>query len=226
MSPTEAQVQTLIASCEQFRASRAPGGYPESLALCVIDSVQSTGVTYASVVKVVNGYRRYREGQGANPAIDGVLQLLATFDQLRGPDKWADTIGNRNRTSTHAGAPLKALAIRDAAHALSELGIKTTQELRDAAEDGEQFSQIDAAWRSVVGQQSGITWHYVQMLAGIPGIKPDRMITRFVADTLGLTRRTVTPDFALSALHTTAEAMQISPSDLDHGIWQSQRLRR
>jgi len=28
-------------------------------------------------------------------------------------------------------------------------------------------------------------WHYMQMLAGIPGVKPDRMICRFVADALG-----------------------------------------
>jgi hypothetical protein len=226
MSPTDAQVHALIASCEQFRASRAPGGYPDSLALCVIDSIQSTGVTYSSVVKVVNAYQAYRVRQSANPGIDGVRELLATFDELRGPDGWANNIGNRNRTSTHAGAPLKASAIRDAAHALSELGITSAPELRAAAQDGEQLSEIESAWRSVAGQRSGITWHYVQMLAGIPGIKPDRMITRYVADTLGLPRRSVTPEFALQALRASAAAMGISPSDLDHGIWQWQRARR
>jgi hypothetical protein len=38
------------------------------------------------------------------------------------------------------------------------------------------------------------------MLAGIPGIKPDRMITRFVADAPDLLRSHVTPRFALQKL--------------------------
>jgi hypothetical protein len=63
------------------------------------------------------------------------------------------------------------------------------------------------------------------MLAGIPGIKPDRMITRFVADALGLPRKSVKPNFALEALKATANEMGLSPSDLDHGIWLWQRRR-
>jgi len=84
---------------------------------------------------------------------------------------------------------------------------------------------VETAWLGVPGQRSGITWHYVQMLAGIPGIKPDRMITRFVADTLGLPRKSVKPHFALEALMATAHEMGLPPTDLDHGIWQWQRRR-
>jgi hypothetical protein len=42
--------------------------------------------------------------------------------------------GGRNRTSTHAGASLKAAAIRDAALALTAEGIDTTASLREAVE--------------------------------------------------------------------------------------------
>ena len=75
------------------------------------------------------------------------------------------------------------------------------------------------------GQKSGVTWHYLQILAGIPGVKPDRMIIRFVADTLGLPRNSVSTDFAGDAVRAAAVELGILASDLDHGIWQWQRRR-
>ena len=86
--------------------------------------------------------------------------------------------------------------------------IHTAQELREAAKDAD------------------LTWHYVQMLAGIPGIKPDRFIIRFVADVLGLERKTVSTGFAVDALTATARTMGISATDLDHGIWEWQRKQK
>jgi hypothetical protein len=38
----------------------AADGYPESLALCVIDSIFSTGSHYTSVINVVAEYCKYR----------------------------------------------------------------------------------------------------------------------------------------------------------------------
>ena len=78
----------------------------------------------------------------------------------------------------------------------------------------------------MTGQRSGITWHYLQMLAGIPGVKPDRMICRFVADSLGLARRSVTPQFAFEIVTAAAADIGMSPTDLDHAIWQYQRGRK
>ena len=226
MSPTDEQLQTLVERCEQVRDSKPPKGYRQGLALCIVDSVQSTGVTYSSVVNVVDSYRRYRKAQHADPETDGVRELSATFDELGGPDVWAREIGNQNKTSTHKGAPLKAAAIQDAVKVFLAEGITASQDLRDAAVDPERLAQIESAWLRIPGQRSGITWHYVQMLAGIDGVKPDRMIMRFVADTLGLSRRNVTSTFALEAVSATAAQMGMSPTHLDHGIWQWQRRRR
>jgi len=133
MKPSSEQVRKLVASCEQFRESQAPQGYRDGLALCIVDSVQSTGVTYTSVVNVVNGYRRYQRQQGGNPETDGAPELAATFDDLDGPDGWAREIGNQNKTSTRAGAPLKALAIREAAEVLIAHDANTAHGLRQAA---------------------------------------------------------------------------------------------
>ncbi|MCK0517106.1 hypothetical protein KXR83_25800 [Williamsia muralis] len=225
MAYTAEQLRGLVDACEQFRGSRAPSGYREGLALCVIDSIQSTGVRYSSVEKVVTRYRAYRREQGGDPNLDGVLELLATFDELDGPEGWACKIGNNNRTSSRSGV-LKSQVIGDAASVLDEAGIRTTADLRAAAEDEAQLAIIEAAWRAMAGQKSGITWHYMQMLAGIPGVKPDRMICRFIADSLGLTRRGVTPPFALKILTAAAKEMGMSPTDLDHAVWQFQRSRK
>jgi IMP dehydrogenase len=40
-------------------------------------------------------------------------------------------------------------------------------------------------WRSVHGQRSGISWHYVLILANVEDVKADRMICRFVARAIG-----------------------------------------
>ncbi|WGJ88050.1 hypothetical protein [Gordonia sp. SMJS1] len=67
MAYTAEQLLALLAACEQFRGSLALPGYSDGLALCVIDSVQSTGVSYSSVEKVVARYRSYRREQGGDP---------------------------------------------------------------------------------------------------------------------------------------------------------------
>lgn len=109
---------------------------------------------------------------------------------------------------------------------LDAAGISDTAGFLNAAEDEARLEQVRKEWCAVTGQRSGITWHYMQMLAGIPGVKSDRMICRSVADSLGLPRRAVTPTFALEIVTAAAKEMGMSPTDLDHGVWQFQRVRR
>lgn len=223
---TEAQLQLLIARCEQFRGEDAPDGYPGSLALCIVDSVQSTGVRYLSVKKVVSRYRAYRRDRKGDPDTDGIPELLATFEDLGGPAGWAEDIGNGHRTSTRTGAPLKAVAIEQVAQVLKEHRITTAQDLRHAAADDDRYAEVRRAWCRVVGQRSGITWRYAGMLAGVDGVKPDRMIIRFVADSLGLPRRSVDAEFAYGIVMAASREMGMTPFALDHAIWGFQRGRR
>lgn len=225
MPHTAEQLHALVAACEQFRGAEEPGGYRDGLALCVIDSVQSTGVTYSSVGKVLDRYRAYRREQRGEPAIDGVAELLATFDELDGPDGWAARIGTRNRTSTRGGV-LKSEAIRDAARVLAAEGIATAAGLRAAADDEVRLEQVRKAWCAVKGQRSGITWRYVLMLAGVSGVKPDRMIIRFVADALEVPRRSVGSEFAAEIVTAASPELDMSATTLDHAIWRFQRGRR
>ncbi len=41
-----------------------PDGYPHSLALCIIDSIASTGAHYNSVKNLLRHYIEYRQAQG------------------------------------------------------------------------------------------------------------------------------------------------------------------
>jgi len=226
MTHTDAQLQALVDRSQQFRACEAPVGYPDSLALCIIDSIQSTGVKYPSVEKVVARYRAYRRERAGDPNADGIPELLATFKRCNGPDGWAEKIGNGHRTSTRGGAPLKAFAIEQVAEVLKEHGINTAPDLRDAGRDEGRFQEVRRGWCSVVGQRSGITWHYAGMLAGVDGVKPDRMICRFVADSLEVPRRGVDAEFVYGIVMATAVELGMTAFALDHAIWQFQRGRR
>lgn len=57
------------------------------------------------------------------------------------------------------------------------------------------------------------------MLAGTPGVKPDRLIRRFVMSAVGATRRPLTDDQLTGLVERAAEHFDASPSDLDHAIW-------
>lgn len=47
-----------------------------------------------------------------------------------------------------------------------------------------------------------------------------------MADALGLPRRAVTPAFALEIMTIAAKEMGMSPTNLDHPVWQWQRGRK
>jgi hypothetical protein len=197
-----------------------PGGYPRSSALCLVDAIQSMGVRYGSVEKVV---RRYRDTRPGMAGTDGLPELLATFEERGGVDAWAREIGTKHRTSTRAGAPLKAAAIHEAAASLLEAGVSTADDLR--ALDPAGLAEVKTRWLRISGQRSGISWRYFLMLAGVPGVKADRMICRFVRAATGLPPASVTPQLAGRAVEGAADLLGVSPSALDHTIWRWQSGR-
>ncbi|MFD4779758.1 heme peroxidase [Rhodococcus qingshengii] len=194
-----------------------PDGYPHSLALCIIDSIASTGAHYNSVKNVLRHYIDYRQTQDGNADTDNAGTLLGTFDELGGPQEWAAMTNNRKPTSTTKGAPLKAAAIHEAAGRLRELGIDSTDDLRAA--DADALAVAKKVWSAVPGQRSGITWNYFLMLAGIPGVKADRMVIRYVADAIGTTPENVSAADAAMLVKAVAVKSGHNVTHLDHAIW-------
>ncbi|MEW2481734.1 heme peroxidase [Mycobacterium sp. NPDC049093] len=201
-----------------------PEGYHEGLALCIIDSIQSTGSHYASVRNVVGRYRRYR---GDAATTDGTGELLATFDTCGGVDGWACVIGNHKPASTRKGASLKAAVIQQVARNLHDDGVRTTDDLRarGALEPGNEAQRraTKKLWTRIEAQSSGITWNYALMLAGLPGVKADRMVTRFVSRALDEVE--LSPEAAASLVRAVARLMGVPATDLDHAIWRKESGR-
>ena len=77
------------------------------------------------------------------------------------------------------GAQSNELLLALATHAELSLEAKTA-EFRARSED----TALRSLWTALPSQGSAITWHYAHMLAGTQGVKPDRMIRRFVAKAL------------------------------------------
>jgi len=204
-----------------------PGGYRDSLALCVIDSIQSIGVRYSSVQNVVGRYRDFRSRQGADPRTDGSPELLATFTEVGGAEAWARAIGNQNRTSSRLAAPLKASVIEQAAQLLCDREVKTTSDLLERASAEDSIRPVKDSWRNLSGQRSGISWRYLLILGGVDDVKPDRMIRGFLADQLPNGGEKLSADEAAELVKQAATDLGVKASVLDHRIWlyQSGRLK-
>lgn len=187
----------------------ATPGYPDSLALCVIDAIWSIGIRYRNVERVVGRYR--------DSAVDAdrhsLNDLLASIDRAGGTDAWRDKVGTRHRTSSRGGI-YKADAVVQAAHALKGQGINTTTNLRVC--DEQSLEAAELAWRSVRGQRSGISWHYLLLLTGAEDVKPDRMICRFLDRAVGYYPK---PTTARALVMAAAAELATTPRVLDHRIW-------
>ncbi|MDR3659272.1 MAG: heme peroxidase [Mycobacterium sp.] len=218
-------IEQLRAACERDLGYPSdwpePVGYPNSLALCIIDAIYVTGACHLTVEKVVERYRDYRAAQGGDADADGAPELLATVRELGGPEQWAEEIGNRRPTSTAKNAPLRSVALVEAAAALVDRGIRTTGELRAVAADDEVYSQARAAWCAVPGQRSGFTWSYLVTLAHLPGLTADRTVVGYVAREVGEEES----GRAAALLCAVAESAGWDVSALQHAVWRFESRR-
>src|SRR5690606_20462468 len=163
-------------------------GYDET-GLSLLDAVYSVNANYETTTrKVIERYRDNRAGQADN---DTAEDLIDVIDRSGGPEAFAaEVVRNRQRTSTRNGI-LKSEAVHQLAGLLTARDAATKAQVEKLSP--EQLKELEAAWRSVRGQRSGITWRYFLMLLGVEGVKPDRMIIRFIARTIG---RRPSPDAA------------------------------
>lgn len=211
------EVERLHAACERDFSDPAGwphlSAYPNSLALCIIDAIYSTGARHLTVERIVERYRGHRAGQGGDADSDGARALLANIHDLGGPQQWASQIGNRRPTSTAKNAPLRAVALQEAAQSLVGLGIQTAEDLRVSAEDDDRYELAKTAWCSVPGQRSGATWAYLVTLAQIPGITVDRAVAVYVA------READTRVHAAALLRAVSERAGWQVGALHHAIW-------
>lgn len=216
-------VHVLVEYCSEHLGPKEswiePDGYPDSLALCIIDSIYSTGSNYQSVVNVIN---KYKTDLGSR---DSASDLLAAIRQAGGPEEWAsNVVCNSKPAHTRKGAPLKASVIYEAAQMLLRNRIDTVQDLVDFLKDDEQKASLQRQWKGLPSQRSGITYNYFILLAGQPSVKPDRMILRFLQKALGLPKAPNSGE-ASELVAAAAHVLDVSPRTLDHTIWRTESGR-
>lgn len=209
----------LIDYCEANLADptlwKTPAGYPDSLAMCIIDAVYSPGSQYKSVVGVVLRYRARHPYGGEH----GTEDLHQSITAANGPRRWAESVvKNVNPAHTKSGVPLKAEIIQQAARLMIDLEINTVTDLRGVVEETPQDNPVRSGWLQLKSQSASVTYNYLLMLAGMPSIKPDRMVLRFLARVLGEDTE-VSPERAVKLLTETADHLGVDPRVLDHIAW-------
>jgi len=216
-------IAALLKACHKDLADPdlwlVPDGYPNSLALCMIDAIYSGASHHSSVVKVVSRYRDYRAGDGGNPDTDGTDELADTIHRLGGPYAWAASIADHRPASTDGDVPSKAAAIVTLSKLLPRHWVRTTADLRSVAADHVALKAIERAWRALPGQGSGATWEAALILAQVPGANAERMVLKYVTRVVGYRPGALDPEHAAQLLARVAEAKAWNSSHLDRAIW-------
>jgi hypothetical protein len=195
----------------------APTRY-ESVALAAIDSIWSIGVRYTGVLNVLSRYRALRNGEEADADRDTPTDLIGAIGRSGGPDGFADQMSNHQRTSSSSGI-LKAEAVLRAAETLRDAQLANPGDIHGAP--AARLDSFRAAWRLIPGQRSGLSLDYFLMLCGMPGVKGDRMIRRFVAAALGEPNElAVDPARAVSLVQLAAFRLGTDDRTVDFAIWQ------
>lgn len=118
---------------------------------------------------------------------------------------------------------LKVEAIQRAAAVLASYGVSTPEHLQGM--DAPALAAIEADWRAIQGQCSGLSWEYFLMLCGISGVKADRPIRRFVAGALEVSESQVGAADARALVIAGSDELGIEWRVADYAIWKEMSSR-
>lgn len=189
----------------------APVEFPDSLALCALNSVYSLRATSSSAANVLKRYRELRPTAGTDSGPD----LLQAMDEVGGPEAFAQDV-LQNASKLPGTTRLRTTGIYEGLTRLAtaDLAVTTAARLREAAGDG----AVKRAWRSVIGF-GPLSWSYLLMNAGVDSqTKPDVMVLRFITRALGLDRE-VSPERGRQLLVDAAAELDVRPRMLDRAMW-------
>ncbi|WP_430331681.1 heme peroxidase [Rhodococcus sp. ACT016] len=225
MSVSEQQVQTVTRACRERLGDPAgwvpPDEYRNSLALCIIESVQAAGTRFADAGTVVDRYLAYRRAHEAGPITDGARALLRTFEEAGSADQWAGKIGNYKRRYSESTAPLRAIEIQRAAERLHDLQIDSIGDLVGATRNEGTRHDLRTAWDNSCGARDETTWQHLLLLAGAPGADDDTAAAtdEFVRSALA-SSATDTDDDSPPAilLAAAADRLDVPAAALEHAV--------
>lgn len=204
---------------EDHSTWRVPRGYP-GVACSVLDAIYSTGNHYSGVERLVSRYAALRGANSPQDLLDGPTELITTMEGAGGAEGFSELTNDRWRAWARNTAPQKSHVALQAARLLDDSGLTSREGVRQAFRDRatRQSSEVSSAWKRLPGQRSGLTWHYFLMLNGLPGVKADRMIRRYVTCSLDLPRTISATDASL-LVEAAGNEIGVPYSTLDHAIW-------
>lgn len=196
-----------------------PGGWPDDIESALIDAVFSARAVYRT--KHSRGiYRNVDDWQKRRGRVTFSLDALIAEINAVGVPAWAASFDNSQvspgRREDAPCGPTKAAAVREAADKLRKEGVNVA---------GNIDVSTAATVKSTLCSVSGIgyaTSNYFLMLLGVPGIKPDRMIHRFLKDAAG---RAFSNTYAVGVLRAVAAHSGVPEHELDHAIWRYESER-
>lgn len=200
--------------------------YYQSLPLCVIDSVFSIGIRYASVRNVVDNFcnnfntQKFRADRSNIPARTeqlSIFNFIAIYEESDARILAEQVYRNKCRTSSRSGI-LKSEAVLLFARALIEFQVNYFDEMSQVA----GLPDFEKRIKEIPGQTSGISLQYFYMLAGDGSfIKPDRWIRRFVQKATG---KACNPKYCEELVLRATDVLNrkythLTPRLLDYLIW-------
>ncbi|MFF4937308.1 hypothetical protein [Micromonospora sp. NPDC000729] len=199
-----ADVIAVVDACRCFEWAPYPGGWRGEVEAALIDAVLSIQARYGRPGNGVRGalarYRRHEDRQ----RLDDLTRLAAwSAKDLQ------DVLEIAQRT---AGVP-KAAAIVEAATELVAVGVRHADQVEP--DDDVRRADQRRAYTSVSGLGE-VTWEYLGMSLGIPGVKADTWIIRFASNAIG---RHATRYEARALVIAAAAEFGVEPIRLDYAIW-------
>lgn len=206
---------------------RYRGARHDQVGTALVEAVFSIRARYGGVAK------RLEEFAALHPEAVNSLESLSRLPE----SALCKVMGN----GVTAGVT-KASAVLEAAQAFRSLTIgnvpplETASDVRDLV--GRQMHVDERPWVDCLKEAytgvhglGWVTFEYFLMLLGIPGVKADTMIRRFVADALGVRAGEVPAgkarDLVVAAHGQVAPGLHGGPdlTQFDHGLWLYQRRR-
>jgi len=188
--------------------------FPNSLALCAINSVYSLQGTSAAGRNVMRRYRSHREQLGADPDYDDGTDLLRTIEQIGGPQEFATQITNSTKLGNTGR--LKSEGLFEGVNRIVDCGLNTIGDLKQGI--AEDFVLWSREWRKTKGLGPA-SWDYLIMNAGIDDIKVDTMIRRFFERAIGDPSTSPSDQRIKTAFFEVANQLGTSLRQLDHAVW-------
>lgn len=220
-TPTPDEIAAVVAAVEKIPAElfdRYEGSRENEITTALTDAVFSIRAMYDSATPGLGVSGRLSTFRDEHPeTLDDLHALIEV-----GAQEIARIMGDGKTTQRS-----KASAVIEAADALVTAGVVTSADLRQKATSGqEEYRTVKAAYTGVHGLGK-VTFEYLMMLVGVPGVKSDVMICRFVAHALGEQEVSCERAHAL-VVGAHAELRQRAGftqnlTAFDHAIWLHQR---